>query len=273
VAKRCLVLSNCKAALEEIEREHRGCAPGNDDRHALHSAIIEQLEEIELHGGYTIYLWTSGHAGISPIAVADAIAKKYLKAERDITITRELARTVKACVYIEAKTRELRDRSLYREAKARVKHYIVQQLSGKGGGGHERADGADTVDKRRNEWWGEVITRTGKARRSTREGAEESNKSEAVDSTGERRRLQLTHGMRVGEHKGTEHGENWVRWIRQEKEAIQWGVEGGEAHESGEIGCWHLNCKKEPATSRHVLCVGCAALGDQRGKLLTLEKR
>jgi ribonuclease HI len=99
-AKRCLVLSDCKAALEELEREYRGCAPGNDDRHALHSAIIEQLEEIERHGGYTIFLWTPGHAGISPNAVADAIAKKYLKAERDITITRELARTVKdkACV-------------------------------------------------------------------------------------------------------------------------------------------------------------------------------
>jgi hypothetical protein len=46
---------------------------------------------------------------------------------------------------------------------------------------------------------------------------------------GERRRLQLTHGMRVGEQKGIEHGEKWVRWIRQEKEAMQWGVEGGEA--------------------------------------------
>jgi hypothetical protein len=85
---------------------------------------------------------------------------------------------------------------------------------------------------------------------------------------GERWRLQLTHGMRVGEHKGIEHGEKWVRWIRQEKEAIQWGVEGGEAHASGKMGCWHPECKTELATSRHVLCVGCAALGDQRGKSL-----
>jgi hypothetical protein len=35
----------------------------------------------------------------------------------------------------------------------------------------------------------------------------------------ERRRLNITHAMRVGEHKAIEHGEKWVRWIRQEKEA------------------------------------------------------
>jgi hypothetical protein len=43
--------------------------------------------------------------------------------------------------------------------------------------------------------------------------------------------------MRVGEIKGIEHGEKWVRWLKQEREAIQWGVEGGEAHASGEQGC------------------------------------
>jgi hypothetical protein len=36
----------------------------------------------------------------------------------------------------------------------------------------------------------------------------------------ERRRLQLTHGMRVGEIKGIEHGKKWVRWLKHESEAI-----------------------------------------------------
>jgi hypothetical protein len=83
----------------------------------------------------------------------------------------------------------------------------VEQLFGKGEKEEERLEGEDTADKRRNKWWGEIVTRTGTARRSTREGAEENDKGEAVDPMGERRRLQLTHGMRVREHKGIEHGE------------------------------------------------------------------
>jgi hypothetical protein len=78
-------------------------------------------------GGYTIFLWTPGHAGISPNAVADAIVKQYLHAQQDPVITRELAKMVgdKACLYnIEVTTGDLRDRALYGEAKRSVKGWI-----------------------------------------------------------------------------------------------------------------------------------------------------
>lgn len=57
-----IILSDCKAALEEIEREYRGHAPGNEDRHAFHAAIVGQLEELGRQGEDTpyLFLWTPG---------------------------------------------------------------------------------------------------------------------------------------------------------------------------------------------------------------------
>jgi hypothetical protein len=147
-AKRCLILLDCKAALEEIEREYRGCAPDKADRHALHSAIVHQLHRIEQLGGYTIFMWTPGHAGISPNAVADAIAKQYLHAQQDPVITRELARMVhdKVCLYIEVTTGTERQGAAQRGQKERQRIDSATTLSkrGRARGGSRWKEGAPT---------------------------------------------------------------------------------------------------------------------------------
>ena len=64
--QRCLVLSDCKAALEAIEREYRGQTPHNADRRTILTAIHAQLTALRRKSGYAIFLWSPGHGGGSP---------------------------------------------------------------------------------------------------------------------------------------------------------------------------------------------------------------
>ena len=77
-ACRCLVLSDCKSALIAIERAYRRQAQRSGDNRNLISAILLQLHRLQQHKGYAIFLWTPGHAGVAPNAMADAAAKAYL---------------------------------------------------------------------------------------------------------------------------------------------------------------------------------------------------
>jgi len=90
--QRCLILSYCKAALEGIEWEYRGQTPHNADRRTLLTAIPAQLTALRRKEGYAIFLWTPGHGGVVPNAVADATAKTYLAADHDRLIARDLAK-------------------------------------------------------------------------------------------------------------------------------------------------------------------------------------
>ena len=84
----------------------------------------------------------------------------------------------------------------------------------------------------------------------------------------ERQRLVLVHGTRVGEIKGVEHGKKLKKRADQETEQHGWGVAGGKASSEGGWGCWHPQCERALATSRHVLCAHCAAHGQRRQALL-----
>jgi len=61
------------------------------------------------------YLWTPGHKGVAPNAVADATAKTYLAADHDRLIARDLAKHEhrRPCVYVQADTGDLRDMGIY----------------------------------------------------------------------------------------------------------------------------------------------------------------
>jgi len=82
-AQRCLILSDCKAALEALEREYSGQTPHNADRRTLLTAIHAPLTALRCKEGYATFLWTPGHGGVAPNAVADTTAKTYLAANDD----------------------------------------------------------------------------------------------------------------------------------------------------------------------------------------------
>jgi len=133
--QRCLILSDCKAALEAIElleREYRGQTPHNANRRTLLTAIHAQLAALRRKEGYAIFLWMPGHGGVAPNTVADATAKTYLTADHDRLIARDLAKHEhrRPCVYVQADTGDLRNRGLYREVKRASRQWIVQQLGG-----------------------------------------------------------------------------------------------------------------------------------------------
>ena len=60
---RCLVMSDSETALKEIERAYRGRTRGETNRSALNAAVQAQIDIIQRHGGYVIFIFTEGHAG------------------------------------------------------------------------------------------------------------------------------------------------------------------------------------------------------------------
>ena len=76
---RCLVMSDSETALKEIERAYRGRTRGETNRSALNAAVQAQIDIIQRHRGYVIFIFTEGHAGNAPNSMADAAAKAHLR--------------------------------------------------------------------------------------------------------------------------------------------------------------------------------------------------
>ena len=126
-ACRCLILSDCKSALVAIERAYRRRNPGASDHRGTLSAILLQLKRLQTHNGYAIFLWTPGHAGISPNAMADAAAKAYLTQPHDphemATFITQICEDI--AVIHDVHSGDLRDRWIYREVKCLSTHWIL----------------------------------------------------------------------------------------------------------------------------------------------------
>ena len=83
-ARRCLVMSDCRNALIQIERawrRGRAVAVRGEARGAMLEEICNIREEMAREGGRVILVWVPGHRGVAPNAYADAIAKAYLHDE------------------------------------------------------------------------------------------------------------------------------------------------------------------------------------------------
>ena len=72
-------MSDSETALKEIERAYRGRTRGETNRSALNTALQAQIDIIQRHRGYVIFIFTEGHAGNAPTSMADAAAKAHLR--------------------------------------------------------------------------------------------------------------------------------------------------------------------------------------------------
>ena len=126
-ACRCLVLSDCKSALIAIERAYRQQAQRSGDNRNLISAILLQLHRLQQHKGYAIFLWTPGHAGVAPNAMADAAAKAYLNQPHNPNTAAAFLMDICEDIIIiqDSRTGDIRDRWQYREAKRMGHHRII----------------------------------------------------------------------------------------------------------------------------------------------------
>ena len=153
---RCLVMSDSETALKEIERAYRGRTRGETNRSALNAAVQAQIDIIQRHGGYVIFIFTEGHAGNAPNSMADAAAKAHLRSRVTSAYEMDLARHVtnRACIYMheeEGQAPEIRDRRLYQEAKEKIGRWVQKRLDG----GHAARKGGD------DNVWRTVIKATG----------------------------------------------------------------------------------------------------------------
>ena len=76
-SRRCLVLCDCKPALQQIENAHRkGMPEGLRDweRGGLLEAIAYYRSKLEA----VVFVWVPSHVGIACNAYADAVATSYL---------------------------------------------------------------------------------------------------------------------------------------------------------------------------------------------------
>ena len=132
-ARRCLVLADCKPALQAIEgawRRGRVESGRGGDR----GAMLEEICRLRARLGRVVFLWVPSHRGISPNSMADAAAKAYLEQPVDSAGVARIAEAVRTrpCLYAarqaEGDAPLLRDRRVYAEAYARVKEWACAVL-------------------------------------------------------------------------------------------------------------------------------------------------
>ena len=120
-SRRCLVLCDCKPALQQIESAYRkGMPEGLRDwgRGGLLEAIAHYRSKLEA----VVFMWVPAHVGIACNAYADAVATAYLgnnDTEDASKVVREAVRT-RPCMYTarrkateDTETREIADRRTY----------------------------------------------------------------------------------------------------------------------------------------------------------------
>lgn len=124
-----LILSDCKSALTTIERAYRQQAQRAGDNRKLISAILLKIKNLQRTGGYVIFLWTPGHAGISSNAMADAAAKAHLDRQHSPNTSAAFLNDIGEDIIVttDVRTGDIRDRWLYREAKRMGYHGIIHR--------------------------------------------------------------------------------------------------------------------------------------------------
>ena len=132
-ARRCLVLVDCKPALQAIEgawRRGRIETGRGGDR----GAMLEEICRLRATLGRVVFLWVPSHVGISPNSMADAAAKTYLGQPVDEAGVASIAAAVRTrpCLYAASRgggaAPALRDKRVYAEAYTRSKAWVCEQL-------------------------------------------------------------------------------------------------------------------------------------------------
>ena len=116
--KRCLILVDCKPALQAIEgawRRGRIETGRGGDR----GAMLEEICRLRAALSRVVFLWVPSHVGISPNSMADAVAKTYLTQTPDAAGVARIAVAVRTrpCLYAarqgDGDAPALRDRKVY----------------------------------------------------------------------------------------------------------------------------------------------------------------
>ena len=134
--RRCLVLCDCKPALQQIENAHRkGMPEGLRDweRGGLLEAIAHYRSQLEA----VVFVWVPSHVGIACNAYADAVATAYLgkdvtedasKVVRDAVRTRPCMYTVRREAAEDPEKREIVDRRTYGHMRQSAHEWVCEQL-------------------------------------------------------------------------------------------------------------------------------------------------
>ena len=251
-AQRCLILSDCQAVLQRVEKVWR--AGGTASYRGMdQGGMLEEMcvlrDELRRGGGHVVTCWVPSHRGNSANAYADAVAKAYLGEPVDGDVAVAVARRVESrpCVYTVQGEGQLRDRRLYAEGTRRAADWAL---------GKTRANSTMGILAG---WEGPVWEGVVRAVGAGRAGAGKTKEMEAADDgildarDKENARVELTYQLRVGSPSEVEHERAWQRRRAAE------GTGGGKATWSGEHGCVRCGCL---ADAGHVLMGGCrGALG------------
>ena len=134
-SRRCLVLCDCKPALQQIENAHRkGMPEGLRDweRGGLLEAIAYYRSKLEA----VVFMWVPAHVGIACNAYADAVATAYLgnndtedasKVVRDAVRTRPCMYTVRREAAENTEKREIVDRRTYGHMCKSAHEWVCEQ--------------------------------------------------------------------------------------------------------------------------------------------------
>ena len=145
--RRCLVLSDCKPALQQIEAAYRkGSLEGlrEWDRGAQLEGICRYRAQLES----VTFLWVPSHAGCAGNAYADAAATAYMGAseiEDATAVIREAVRT-RPCLYTDRRRtadrewgRDVLDRRTYYATRGHTNEWVRGRLGeGLTAGSHTR---------------------------------------------------------------------------------------------------------------------------------------
>ena len=259
-ACRVLICSDCKPALMQIEHAWRqGHATGF--RKYDRGNLLEAICNLRADMGRVIMVWTPAHAGITPNAMADCVAKHYTHAEHKEDPVTHIAPHVltRPCTYERRihtqngdSTHEVwehADRRPFSETKRQMTIYVRKRLS------EGLKEGCTTAGVTGKLWSAvvrsvDVKLHTDLRKQSRRMGAPSNeqpttnrgddeprpDKLQPEDVLAHNVRRSMVLGMRVDNVFGIPHGRGWAR--RRKGEAHK----GGPATTSEVWGCWA--CKR-----------------------------
>ena len=283
--RRVLICTDSQATMKAMEAAWRkGRHTGErEDRKGLVATMVELRREISQQRdngeerGFVRMVYTPGHRGIAPNAVADAIAKSYLGAGLDEDVIGELVRQavhVRPYVYGmaggEGRAWEGPDD---RRANVQIRDGVMRWIRERYGGGEKGGGIAAGLEK--GVAWGEVVRAVARGsdvalrRAKEEEGAQGHvvGGKEVAEVVARREgREAITFGMRTGEIEGVVHGERWRKYAK----GGAWGdnryVDGGAS--GCPAGCG-VRC-----TLRHVIMRECkvCAVEDRKVRLAELQR-
>ena len=280
--RRVMICTDSQATMRAMETAWRkGRHTGERvDRKGLVTTMVDLRREIsrEREGGKTRgcvrMVYTPGHRGVAPNAVADAIAKAYLGAKIDEGVMWEMVQRsehVRPYVYGRADGEWAWEGPDDRRVNVQVRDGIMEWMRRRHGGGGQ--DEGTTAGAGRDDSWTEVMREVAKGSDTALREAKAEEKEEGflegdvIEGIVERRegREAITFGMRVGEIEGIVHGARWRQYAAAAKA-------GGRYEEGGRRGC-PMGCGVK-CTIQHVVlseCVACVGT-DRKTRLAELQR-